>query len=162
MKPSKVKSIRAKKAHFLLPKFRGITLMGVVYCQKKSDIEDINKSEAIDSVFKSHETIHVRQALSMGDSWLRFYINYIFNYIRNLPLIFIDLYAPYRLIPTEIEAYLNEKDYKYAEENAPVYGWKAYEKVSLSDKRAVAKEYVRWRRKKTFSQVLHEFFRIQP
>lgn len=162
MKPSEIKTIRAKKAHLLLPHFQGITWMGTLYCNRTEDIEKINKSDKIDSDFKSHETIHVRQAQSMNDSWLRFYLNYVWNYIKNLPLIFVDPYAPYRLIPTEIEAYLNQRDWEYAEKQEPVFQWKALEKLTLKQKREIAREYEKARPRRTFAYVLNEYFKEHP
>lgn len=158
MKPSEIKTLKAKKAHFLLPHFQGITWMGIVYCQREKDIEDINATDKINSNFKSHETIHVRQAQSMGNSWLRFYLNYVWQYIKNLPLIFIDLYAPYKLIPTEIEAYLHQDDWTYAEEALPLTQWRAFQTIlSYKDKKEIAINYAR--KHKLYPRVLKEYFR---
>lgn len=157
MKPSKVKTLTAKKTWLLLPSFKGITWMGVVYCRVQKYIDEINRSNDIDSNFKSHEMIHVKQAQSMKDSWFRFYCNYVFQYIKNFPLITVDLHAPYRLIPTEIEAYLNQDNWKYAAGEEPVYQWKLYQGLTLKEKREIAIEYFK-KKNKTYTTVLHEFF----
>ena len=157
MKPSEILTVRSKRTWLLLPSFKGITWMGVVYCRKQKYIDEINKSDNIDSSFKSHETIHVRQAQSMNDSWFRFYFNYCLQYIKNLPFIFINLYAPYKLIPTEIEAYLNQDNWKYAEKIEPVYQWKLFQKLKFKDKRQIAKAYYASGNRKKYDVILKEY-----
>ena len=159
MKPSDINIPKAKKTWLLLPNFKAITWMGTIYCKRKNDVDAINMTDDIDSSFKSHETIHIRQAYAMKDSWFRFYVNYIFNWIKNLPLIFVNLYAPYKLIPTEIEAYLHEDSWNYARKNEPVYDWKKFQKLTLKEKKEIAKLYYKtYNGKKGFSTVLFEYF----
>lgn len=159
MKPNEVKTLKAKKTWFLLPSFKGMMWKGIVYCRKQEDIDVINKSDVIDSDFKSHETIHIRQALSMKNSWFRFYMNYIWNYLKNLPLLFVNTMAPYMLIPTEIEAYVYSSDFKYAEKNEPVTQWKVYSELKLKEKRQIAKNFFKATEKKRFSTVVKEFMK---
>ena len=140
MKPSKIKTIKAKKAWFLLTGFAALTWMGTVYCKRKEDIISLNKTTNIDSRLKSHETIHVRQAESMKDSWFFFYIRYVWEWIKNFPLIFININAPYMFMPIEMEAYLKQDNWKYATKGA-VTKWKELEKLTLKEKRNMAKEY---------------------
>ena len=158
MKPSKVDNLKAKRTWMLSSSFKGITWMGVVYCKKQEYIDQINKSDKIDSNFKSHETIHLRQAQSMKDSWFRFYMNYCWQWLKNLPLLTINSHAPYMLIPTEIEAYLNQNNWKYAEKNAPVHQWKEFQKLKLKEKREIAKKFFKSKEDKPFAVVLKEFF----
>ena len=47
---------------------------------------------------------------------------------------------PYFFIPFELEAYTNEADHKYPT-NGPVYQWKKYKKLTMSQKFKLAKEY---------------------
>ena len=156
MKPSEIKCLKAKKAHLLPKHFMGITWFGTLYCNNEKDIELINKTDTIDSNFKCHETIHIRQAETMHDSWIRFYLNYIWNYIKNMPLIFTDTYAPYRLIGTEIEAYLHEDEWDYPTKAATE--WKELQKLPYREKLQIAREYNRNKRKKTYRQILKEHF----
>ena len=159
MKPSQIKIMKAKKTRFLLPGFRGITWKGTIYCKQQSDVDEINKSDEIDSTFKSHEMIHLRQAQSMKDSWLRYYLNYVGSWIRNMPLIVISTNAPYKLIPTEIEAYLNQDDRSYAKEVKPLTQWKEFKKLTTKEKRQIAKVYYKlYNRRKSYTSVLKEFF----
>ena len=142
MKPDQIKIMKAKKSNMLLPNFKAITWKGVIYCKKQSDVDEINKSDKIDSTFKSHEMIHLRQAQSMNNSWTKFYLNYITQYFKNLPLITINIHAPYKLIPTEIEAYLNQDDRQYAQDVKPLTQWNYFQKnLKLSDKKEIAKLY---------------------
>lgn len=155
MKPSKIKSLTAKKAWFLLPSFRAITWKGVAYCNDKLDVKTINLTEGINCRLKSHETIHVRQAESTDDSWLKFYVRYVWEWILNLPLIFIDMFAPYKFMPFEIEAYINQDNWDYCKHGA-VYQWKEFEKLTLKEKRELAKEYYNSKPKPYFSDFLKE------
>lgn len=150
MKPSKIKTVKAKTTKLLFPGFNAITWMGTIYCKKKEDASAINESDKINSQLKSHESIHIRQAQAMHDSWLVFYLRYVFDWICNLPLIFINVKAPYKFIATEIEAYLYQDDFKYST-NGPVYEWKKFEKIPLSRKRILAKTYYKNRKKYSFT-----------
>lgn len=141
MKPSKIEVIKAKKAHLLLPGFRAIMLFGILYCRKKSDIDSINKVDEIDSTLKSHETIHVRQAEDCKNSWFIYYMRYVWQWICNLPLIFIDSHAPYRFTPFEIEAYTYQSNWEYCKGKCDA--WRRFRKLSIKEKKAYAKEYYR-------------------
>ncbi len=140
MKPSKFKTVIGKKAWFLPSYFAALTWKGYAYCQTIEMVDEINSSSNIDSKLESHETIHIRQAESMKDSWFLFYLRYVREYICNLPLIFINLYAPYMFIPIEIEAYLNQDNWDYCMHGA-TYQWKEFEKLTLKKKWSLAKEY---------------------
>jgi hypothetical protein len=155
MRPNKIKTVKAKKALFLLPNYKALTWKGIVYCAKKEDVESINKTNEIDSDLKSHETIHVRQAESMNNSWFRFYIRYIWDWLKNFTLIFVNIHAAYKFIATEMEAYLNQEDYSYVNKGC-VYQWKDFEKIKLKEKRKWAKEYYSKDNYKTFTQFLRD------
>ncbi len=157
MKPSKIGILKAKKTWLLFSNFKGIMWMGTLYCREQKYVDEINKSDKINSTFKSHETIHVRQAQSMNDSWFKFYLNYCFQWLKNLPLLVININAPYLLIPTEIEAYFNQKNWSYAENISPVFEWKKYQELSLKEKKQIAKAYYDKNNHKSFSVILHEF-----
>lgn len=158
MKPSKIKSVMAKKAKFLLPNFRAMTWKGVVYCDSQIDVDSINYSEEINSQLKSHETIHVRQAESMKDSWTRFYLKYIWEWICNFPLIVINIHAPYKFSPIEMEAYLNQDNWDYCMHGA-VYEWKDFEKLKFKKKWDMANEYYSYTIKPYFTDFLKEKLR---
>lgn len=155
MKPSKIKTVKAKKAWLLPPNFKAITLKGVVYCQKQKEVDEINATDEIDGKFKCHETIHVRQAESTHNSWLLYYMKYIWEWILNIPLIFVNVYAPYKFMPMEIEAYLNQDNWDYPN-NGATYQWKKFEKLTLRKKREMAKEYYSSKPKPYFTHFLYE------
>ena len=144
MKPSEIKTVKAKKAHFLLPGFRALMFLGTLYCRKKSDIDMINKSDAIDSQLKCHETIHVRQAENCKDSWVRYYAIYIWQWVCNLPLIFVDSHAPYKFTPFEIEAYTYQDGMTYP--NGECDAWRKFKKLSMKERKEYAKKYYSTRR----------------
>ena len=138
-KPSKIKCVSAKKGWFLLSNFSAITLFGVVYCKSQKRVDEINKSDNIDSQLESHETIHVRQAESTKDSWFIYYMKYIWQWIKNLPLIFVNLYAPYKFMGFELEAYRYQDDFRYC--LGKCENWKKYNDLKLKQKRELAKKY---------------------
>lgn len=138
-KPSKIKTVSAKKAFLLPSSFAAITLFGVVYCKSKAKADKINESDRIDSQLESHETIHVRQAESTKNSWLLFYLIYIWQWIKNLQLIFIDSHAPYKFMPFELEAYRYQDNWDYC--FGKCEKWKEYNKLKLKEKYYLAKKY---------------------
>lgn len=139
-KPSEIKAIKAKMAYFLPSSFRAITLFGTAYCNEKRDVELINNSgDEIDSVLKCHETIHVRQAEEARDSWFIYYLNYVWQWICNLPLILYGWNMPYKFIPYELEAYANEDNFYYTCNVAEQ--WREFKKIPFKQKRKYVKEY---------------------
>lgn len=139
MKPSKINVLKAKKAIFLLPKFRALVWKGIAYCKEKSDIQLINFEDKISSNFESHEITHVKQAESTHDSWFCFYTLYLWYWILNFPLFIRGLYIPYYFIPFELEAMAHETDWNYPT-NGAVYEWKKF-KLSLRQKLYFSKDY---------------------
>jgi len=138
-KPSKIKAVKGKKAWILPSNIEAITLFGVVYCSSRAKADKINESEKIDSQLESHETIHVRQAESTKDSWFIYYMKYIWQWICNLPMIFINIHAPYKFISFEMEAYRYQDDWDYC--LGKCENWKKYNKLTLKQKREFAKQY---------------------
>ena len=155
MRPSKFITVKGRKAWLLLPGFSALTWKGYAYCKTRKQADIINSTEKIDSTLESHETIHIRQAESMKDSWFRFYAKYVWEWICNIPLITINLYAPYKFMPIEMEAYLNQDDWDYCM-NGAVYQWKEFERLKLKDKRSLAKEYYDHKRKPYITGFLRE------
>lgn len=151
-KPSKIKSVSGKKAWFLLPNFEAITLCGVVYCSSRARADKINESEKIDSQLESHETIHVRQAESTKDSWFIYYMKYIWQWICNFPLILVNIYAPYKFMPFELEAYRYQDEWDYC--LGKCEKWKAYKTLTLKQKRSLAKTY--YKHKTYFTNFIKE------
>ena len=155
MKPSKFVTVKGRKAWFLFPGFESLTWKGYAYCKTREMADKINSTEKIDSQLESHETIHIRQAESMHDSWFKFYTRYMWEWICNLPLITINLYAPYMFMPIEIEAYLNHDNWDYCM-HGKVFQWKEFEKLKLKEKKKLAKEYYNSKPKPYITKFLKE------
>ena len=153
MKPSKIKSVRAKLTKLLPSAFSAITWKGTIYCITQSSVEAINKTDGIDSVLENHETIHVRQAESTKDSWFRFYLEYIWEWIKNLPLIFGGWFMPYYFMPMELEAYACQEIMNYTL-NGPVTGWKKLKKLKIKEKYSLINLY---KERKRYNYKFHDF-----
>jgi len=90
------------------------------------------------AAMKNHELIHLRQAQSCGDSWLRFYILYIWYWLkalipcRKMPL----RHAAYLLNPFEIEAYRHMADLDYLARcgDDGAGEWRRYARMPLADR----------------------------
>ena len=143
MKPSEQTTIRAKVNKFLCPySFGGIMLFGTLYTREQSHANSVNRSEAIDTTFKCHEMIHVKQAENVKDSWLLYYLLYIWQWICNLPLIFRGLKMPYRFIAFELEAYFNQDEFTYPlSQEGGCALWRKMNNLSLSRKYKLAGQY---------------------
>lgn len=157
-KPSKIKVITAKVSKLICPiGYAAITWFGTIFTRKEEYANLINKTDQIDSTLKCHETIHVRQAQNTNDSWFRFYCLYVWQWICNLPLVTVNLNAPYKFIPFEMEAYKHEREFEYP--NLTDNGcaqWRVFKKMTLKEKRNLAKEYYnKWHL--SFCQFLNEY-----
>ena len=144
-KPSEILTIKAKRTFLLLPMFRAITIFGTIYCNRKKDVEILNATDSINLPLKCHETIHIKQAESTNDSWLKFYLLYLWQWICNLPLMWHGLLMPYRFIEFELEAYSNEDDYSYPNKGKAEQ-WRKFKKLSLKDKMELASRYKKVKR----------------
>jgi len=140
MKPSKIKKVKGKVMWIDFPMFEAITLFGTVYSSDKKTIDRINSTDYISSVLESHETIHVKQAVSTKDSWFMFYLTYLWQWIKNLPLIFKGILMPYMFMEMELEAYCNQYDFNYCLQEK-CDGWKLFSKLSLKDKWELAAQW---------------------
>lgn len=157
-RPSKIKAVTAKKAWFVPSNMVAITLFGVVYCRTQERADAINKSEKIDSQLESHETIHVRQAESTSDSWFLYYLKYIWQWLMNFPLIFINVSAPYKFISFEMEAYRYQDEWDYC--LGKCEKWKEYNSLTLKQKREFAKEFYGYDIRPYFTKFIKE--KIDP
>ena len=139
MKPSKITNVHAKLTKLLFKGYAAITWMGTIYCSKQTYVDAINATDTIDSGLKCHETIHVRQAESTKDSWCRYYLRYVWEWIKNIPLVFVEAHYVYLFNPFELEAYTFEDDYDYP--NSPCEYWRKLAKLSIKEKYRFAKKY---------------------
>lgn len=139
--PKETTKIVAKYNKFLCPAgFKAITLFGTIYTRNKCVEKNLNNGVDIRTI--NHEMTHVKQALGLKNSWFLFYLLYIFQWICNLPLLIVNLYAPYKFISFELESYANEyySDYQDEIKNG-AFQWKRFNKLSLREKYLLAKQF---------------------
>ena len=161
-KPSKIQLATAKKTWWVPASFLYVMLFGTAWCAEQKTADKFNATE--DNEDRVHETIHIRQAVSKSDSWLLYYLEYCWEWICNIPLIFVKWYAAYKFMPMEIEAYGRQdepnyiwsssssnpvNDNCYGREDNPNYidfnectGWRTIKKdYPLSKRKELAKEW---------------------
>ena len=92
-----------------------------------------------DSRLRRHETIHLRQAQSTHDSWLLFYVRYLWFTLCALPLNRRMKNAAYLLNPFELEAYLHDDDPSYVERcrEQGAHEWRVYARMSPRERLAM-------------------------
>lgn len=141
VRPSKVADMPAVVNTFWLRKgYEGLTFFGHILTPTQELAERFNSGF---NSLKNHEMIHLRQAQSCGDSWLRFYLLYIWYWLK------IRLFggkalrkkldrAAYLLNPFELEAYARMYDMDYLDHcEGGAQEWRKYAKMSLDDRLAV-------------------------
>jgi len=138
VRPSRVADMPAVVNTFWLRKgFEGLTFFGTILTPTQTLADDFNihsvagdlKSAAI----KNHEMIHLRQAQSCGDSWIRFYLLYIWYWLRALPTSRKMKHGAYLLNPFEIEAYRHMNDLQYLA-NGEANEWRKYAKMPIKER----------------------------
>ncbi len=135
VRPSRVADMPAVVNTFWLRKgYEGLTFFGHILTPTQADADRFNSGY---NALKNHEMIHLRQAQSCGDSWLRFYILYLWYWLR------LKLHkevrncgvknAAYLLNPFEIEAYrhMHEMDYLA---NGEATEWRKYAKMPVEER----------------------------
>lgn len=68
-------------------------------------------SSSVNDITLNHEKIHVMQAMMCNDSWVRYYLAYLWEWIRRG--ILAPMTANYYVSKFESEAYANEGDFDY-------------------------------------------------
>lgn len=66
----------------------------------------------VDAVTMNHEKIHVMQAMMCDDSWMKYYLMYVWEWVKGNPLV-KPASSAYMTIPYEMEAYANEEKPEY-------------------------------------------------
>ena len=142
VRPSKVVDMPAVVNTFWLRKgYEGLTFFGHILAPTQELADAFN---AKPNALKNHEMIHLRQAQSCGDSWLRFYILYIWYWLRTVCFGGFAVrrqmkHAAYLLNPFEIEAYAHMHDLDYLK--GPATEWRRYAKMPLKDRLKLYKRY---------------------
>ena len=131
VRPSKVADMPAVVNSFWLRKgFEGLTFFGTIITPTQAEADIFNSGF---SAMKNHEMIHLRQAQSCGDSWLRFYLLYIWYWLRALPANRQLKRGAYLLNPFEMEAYLRMSNLQYLSDGKAVE-WRKFAKMKLRDR----------------------------
>ena len=137
VRPSKVADMPAVVNTFWLRKgYEGLTFFGQILTPTQELADRFNAG--LDEM-KNHEMIHLRQAQSCGDSWLRFYLLYIWYWIKGLRMNRKMKHAAYLLNPFEMEAYARMHDLDYLK--GPATEWRRYAKMPLKDRLKLYQKY---------------------
>ena len=138
VRPSKVVDMPAVVNTFWLRKgYEGLTFFGQILAPTQELADRFNGSA--DRALKNHEMIHLRQAQSCGDSWLRFYLLYIWYWLTGLRMNRQMKHAAYLLNPFEMEAYARMNDLDYLK--GPATEWRKYAKMKLKDRLKLYKKH---------------------
>ena len=138
VRPSKVVDMPAVVNTFWLRKgYEGLTFFGQILAPTQELADRFNGSA--DRALKNHEMIHLRQAQSCGDSWLRFYLLYIWYWLKGLRMNRQMKHAAYLLNPFEMEAYARMDDLDYLK--GPATEWRRYAKMPLKERLKLYKQH---------------------
>ena len=138
VRPSKVTDMPAVVNTFWLRKgYEGLTFFGKILAPTQELADRFNGSAG--RALKNHEMIHLRQAQSCGDSWLRFYLLYIWYWLKGLRMNRKMKHAAYLLNPFEMEAYARMYDLDYLK--GPATEWRRYAKMKLKDRLKLYKKH---------------------
>ena len=111
--------------------FEGLTFFGTILTPSQHEADLFNSGF---SAMKNHEMIHLRQAQSCGDSWLRFYLLYIWYWLRALPANRQLKHGAYLLNPFEMEAYARMNDLRYLSDGKVAQEWRRFAKMSIKER----------------------------
>ena len=138
VRPSKISDMPAVVNTFWLRKgYEGLTFFGHILAPTQELADRFNGSA--DRALKNHEMIHLRQAQSCGDSWIRFYLLYIWYWLKGLRMNRKMKHAAYLLNPFEMEAYARMDDLDYLK--GPATEWRKYAKMKLKDRLKLYKKH---------------------
>ena len=130
VRPSKVVDMPAVVNSFWMRKgYEGLTFFGKILTPSEETARLFKVSPAM----KNHEMIHLRQAQSCGDSWLRFYLLYIWYWLRALPANRQMKHGAYLLNPFEMEAYRHMNNLNYLT-NTEANEWRKFAKMTIKER----------------------------
>ena len=139
VRPSRVADMPAVVNSFWLPKgYEGLTFFGQILTPTQAEADRFNSGFP---ALKNHEMIHLRQAQSTGDSWIRFYLLYIWYWLKGLPMNRKMRNAAYLLNPFEMEAYGRMHDLGYLKRcEGGAKEWRWYAKMPLEERLRLIKK----------------------
>ena len=144
-RPSRIVDMPAVVNTFWLRKgYEGLTFFGHILAPSQQEADRFNEGTAsgdrMSAAMKNHEMIHLRQAQACHDSWLCFYLLYIWYWLKGLPMNRKMKHAAYLLNPFEMEAYGRMYDLSYlkrCEDGAQE--WRVYAKMSMKQRLEIYK-----------------------
>lgn len=132
-RPSRINDMRAVADAFWLRRgYDAMTFFGHIVTATNEEADRMNGRL---TTLKNHETIHLYQARSTGDSWLRFYLLYFYYCLRALPQLRHMKHAPYLLNPFEMEAYRHDHDLDYLTRRSEATEWCRFARMTARERR---------------------------
>ena len=137
-RPSRVGRMKAVKEGFWLGRnYAAAMFFGRILTHTQEEADRINADGG--GSLERHETIHLLQARSTCDSWVVYYLLYIWYYLRALPQNRYMRNAAYLLNPFEMEAYEHMYDDSYPERcSKGANGWRRYAKMKPKERRRIS------------------------
>ena len=138
VRPSRITDMPIAVNTFWLRKgYEGLTFFGTILTPSQQEAERFLTQKGV--AMKNHEMIHLRQAQACHDSWICFYLLYIWYWLKTL-CVGISVrrqlkHAAYLLNPFEMEAYGHMHDASYlARCEGGAQEWRQYAKMSLNER----------------------------
>ena len=139
VRPSLAKDMPAVRDGFWLGRgYAALTFFGFVVTHTQAEADHFNR---LYDELKNHEMIHLRQAQNCRDSWLLFYVRYLWYYLRALPYNRKLKNAAYKLNPFELEAYRHMDDLGYADRcrEGGATEWREWARLSVGERMRLLK-----------------------
>ena len=145
-RPSHTADMRAVSMPFWLHKgYDALTFFGAIITNSETEAQHYNSLSPKDSTsptkmwynpVKYHETIHLRQAQSIHNSWILFYWKYFVLWLQARRAHRVLPNAGYLLNPFEMEAYANMYNPRYLDRfpDGRATGWKQYAQMTLAQR----------------------------
>jgi len=144
VRPSRIVDMPAVVNTFWLRKgYDGLTFFGHILTPTQQEADRFNAGESGDSMsaaMKNHEMIHLRQAQACHDSWVCFYLLYIWYWLKAWCIGRRSIrrqlnHASYLLNPFEMEAYGRMYDLSYLKRcEKGAQEWRTYAKMSMKQR----------------------------
>lgn len=114
VRPSRLTDMPAVSNAFWLRKgYEALTFFGHIITATQQEADALNHHY---DALKNHEMIHLRQAQTTHDSWLCFYLYYLYFWLRAFPWCLRRPHIAYRSIPFELEAYEHMHNLHYLDD----------------------------------------------
>ena len=132
-RPSRLDDMKAiAKPRWIRKGYTGMTFFGYIITHTQQDAEAFNERFGY---IKNHEMIHLYQARSTQNSWLCFYLRYVYYWFRACSFRKQLKNAGYLLNPFELEAYDKMYDLHYLDDKkSGTNEWRRYTKMSLQER----------------------------